>query len=42
VDLTLKMKMDLPHVEALGEYNISVQLHPEVTGTFRLAVKEEK
>jgi ribosomal protein L9 len=36
------MKMDLPHVEAIGEYNISVQVHPEVVAQFKLVVKEEK
>ena len=42
VDLTLKQKMTIPEVTAIGSVNIDIQLHPSVSHTVRLDVVEEK
>jgi large subunit ribosomal protein L9 len=32
----------LPDIKAVGTYEVSVKLHPDVTGTFSVVVQREK
>eukprot|EP00960_Hanusia_phi_P065297 766055-Hanusia_phi.AAC.4 len=41
VQLSAKMKWEIPEVSGLGEYSASVQVHPEVTVGIRVVVKEQ-
>lgn len=33
--------MELPEISTLGTYEVSIKLHPEVTGTFKLVVQKD-
>ena len=40
---TLDKKMvDLPDIKKLGTYDVSVRLHPNVTGKFKVVVQKQK
>uniref|UniRef100_A0A7S0MS90 50S ribosomal protein L9, chloroplastic n=1 Tax=Cryptomonas curvata TaxID=233186 RepID=A0A7S0MS90_9CRYP len=41
VDLSTKNKMDFPEIHGLGEYGVTIHLHPEVTATLKLKVVKE-
>ena len=34
--------LTIPEIKAVGSYECSVKLHPEVTGTFMVVVQKEK
>jgi large subunit ribosomal protein L9 len=34
--------LSVPDIKAVGTYEVSVSLHPEVTGTFNVVIQREK
>ncbi len=36
------LEVTIPDIKALGTFECSVQLHPEVVGTFSIVVQKEK
>ena len=36
-----KRAVELPEISTLGVYDVSIKLHPEVTGTFKLVVQKD-
>eukprot|EP00286_Rhodomonas_abbreviata_P020444 CAMPEP_0181307864 /NCGR_PEP_ID=MMETSP1101-20121128/11128_1 /TAXON_ID=46948 /ORGANISM="Rhodomonas abbreviata, Strain Caron Lab Isolate" /LENGTH=161 /DNA_ID=CAMNT_0023414151 /DNA_START=108 /DNA_END=591 /DNA_ORIENTATION=+ len=42
VKLQSKLKWDVPEVHGLGDFTAKVQLHPEVSGSVKVSVQEEK
>ena len=37
-----KRDLQMPPMRTLGSYNVSIRLHPEVVGTFKVIVAQEK
>ena len=37
-----KRDLKVPQIRALGSYDVSIKLHPEVVGTFKVVVTQEK
>lgn len=35
-------ELEVPDIKALGTFECSVKLHPEVTGTFNVVIQREK
>lgn len=36
-----KRQVELPEISILGTYDVSIKLHPEVVGTFKLVVQKD-
>ena len=34
--------LTVPEIKAVGTYEVSISLHPEVTGTFNVVIQREK
>lgn len=37
-----KRLIDLPDIKKLGTYEVTIKLHPNVTGRFKVVVQKEK